>query len=154
MKPDEQSFTEDLELAGFTTGVVRGLWGPMCIEWPIAITWIGVPHRPNSPERFLIRMDCEGYSSNSPTATFWDVEKNAQLENSRWPKGCLKITRVFRLDWESGKAFYHPYDRIASKSHDKWPKEIPGKIWTPKHTIVDWLNEFHDLLNSDEYTGV
>ena len=61
---------------------------------------------------------------------------------------------IFRTDWENGRAFYHPFDRAAVKSHPNWPKEQPHLIWTPERAIVDFLDEFHRLLHSGDYIGV
>ena len=72
------------------------------------------------------------------------------------PKGRpdSRVAKVFRTDWESGKAFYHPYDRMAAKGHTDWPKDQPSLIWDSDHTIVDYLEEIHSLLNSGDYIGL
>jgi len=67
-------------------------------------------------------------------------------ENSRF-------TKVFRTDWEEGRAFYHPYDRRAADSHPDWRTQQPHLVWTSDRTIVDYLEEFHSLLNSDVYVA-
>jgi hypothetical protein len=61
---------------------------------------------------------------------------------------------VFRTDWEGGRAFYHPYDRLAAAGHPKWVAEQPSLIWDSTHTIVDYLEEIHFLLSSGDYLGL
>jgi hypothetical protein len=72
------------------------------------------------------------------------------------PKGRpgSRFAKVFRTDWEGGRAFYHPYDRAAANSHADWPSTQPHLVWNANHTIVDYLAEFHALLNSGDYLGV
>ena len=94
--------------------------------------------------------------SRTGTGTFWDPASNSTLEFAKRPKGKpeSRVARVFMTDWESGRAFYHPYDRVAAQSHGNWPAEQPHLVWTANHTIVDYLTEFHALLNSGDYIGI
>ena len=82
--------------------------------------------------------------------------KRAMLEIAKRPKGRLnsRFAKVFRTDWKDGQAFYHPFDRVAVEGHDKWPTEQPSLIWDVNHTIVDYLEEIHSLLNSGDYIGL
>jgi hypothetical protein len=59
-----------------------------------------------------------------------------------------------RTDWEGGRAFYHPYDRVAASSHPDWATTIPRKRWSPMHTVTHWVAEFHALFQSEDYVGV
>jgi hypothetical protein len=156
--PDLVAFLQDLDSAEFVDGIANSHWGLVCIEWPIALCWIAPAKRAGGPNRFFVRMECSGYPHARPTGTIWDIDKNARVENALWPKGRARIAAIFRLDWKDGCAFYHPYDRIAFDDHMKngndWTKKYPNKLWTPKHTIVHWISEFHELLNTNEYTGV
>ena len=63
------------------------------------------------------------------------------------------MKHVFRTDWEGGQAFYHPFDGFALEKHPDWPEKYPKKLWSRNNTIGDWLAEFHELLNSEEYEG-
>jgi hypothetical protein len=166
--PDQRLFEEDLLSAEFLMGVAKGQWGLPDQEvladqppWPNRILWIAAAARPNAPERFYISLDIGGYRSVSPTGTFWDPGTRCMLDLSKRPKGRdgSRFARVFRTDWpgpppQGGSAFYHPYERVAAQGHGTWPGEQPHLVWTSNHTIVDYLVEFHGLLNSGDYLGV
>jgi hypothetical protein len=168
-KPDECMFNEDLSSAGFLIGVTKGLWGlpdhNLLAEqppWPKRIIWIAAAPRANAPNRFYILLDVAGYPSAPPTGTFCDLSIGCMLDFSKRPKGKdgSRFAKVFRTDWPNppygtcGTAFYHPYDRVAAQSHKEWPVAQPHLVWTSNHTIVDYLEEIHGLLNSEDYLGV
>jgi hypothetical protein len=162
-KPDQRLFEHDLLSAEFLIGAEKGRWGkpgddllPAGLVWPNVILWIAAAPRPNAPDRFQILLDAAGYRTVPPTGMFWDPNTKATLELSKRPKGTpnSRVAKVFRIDWNNGTAFYHPYDRVAAQGHKEWPKEQPHLVWTANHTIVDFLDEFHSLLNSGEYIGV
>jgi hypothetical protein len=161
--PEQRLFEADIAAAEFRVGVLRGTWGfpstdalPAQPAWPHRILWLAAAARPSAPDRYCIRLDLAKYRTEAPTGTFWDLEKDAMLGLAKRPKGRdgSRFAKVFRTDWENGNAFYHPYDRVAAKDHDKWPAEQPHLIWDSNHTIVDYLEEFHALLNSGDYLGV
>jgi hypothetical protein len=161
-KPDLCLFEADLLSAEFRIGVTKGQWGlpepdmlPSQPDWPKRILWIAAAPRTNSPARFYIMLDVAGYRSVSPTGTFWDLSTGCMLELSKRPKGRpnSRFAKVFRMDWQQGTAFYHPYDRVAAQGHASWPREQPHLVWTSNQTIVDYLEEFHSLLNSGDYIG-
>ena len=91
-----------------------------------------------------------------PTGTFWDSATDTILDAERRPKGKAdsRFAKVFRTDWEDGRAFYHPYDRVAADSHSDWRTQQPHLVWTSDRTIVDYLEEIRSLLNSGDYVGV
>lgn len=161
--PDQRLFEEDLSSAEFRIGEISRLWGlpdpevlPNGLIWPRLILWIAAAPRPNSPEQFYVILDAAGYRSTPPTGTFWDPTIKSVLHLAKRPKGEpeSRFSKVFRTDWEGGLAFYHPYDRVAAQSHPGWKTEQPHLIWTSNHTIVDYLEEFHSLLNSGDYIGI
>lgn len=161
--PDQAIFESDLASAEFRIGATKGFWGladldvfPDDIAWPKVILWITAAPRQNAPDRFYIVLDAAGYRSVPPTGTFWDPGTKATLDNGKRPKGKpdSRFAKVFRTDWENGRAFYHPYDRVATQSHGEWMRQQPHLIWTSSHTIVDYLEEFHSLLNSGDYVGI
>ena len=118
--------------------------------------WISAGKRPNAPERFYVALDAKGYGAVPPTGTFWNPTVHVILPFTQRPKGRdnSRVAKVFRTDWNSGTAFYHPYDRVAADGHPQWKREQPHLIWTDAHTIVDVLEELHGLLNSGDYLGV
>ena len=162
-QPDQRLFEEDLLSAEFLAGMAKGVWGlpslevlPENLEWPKRILWIAAAARPNAPARFYILLNAAGYRSVPPTGTLWDSTTKSLLDHDKRPKGKAdsRFAKVFRTDWENGSAFYHPYDRVAAQSHPQWAKEQPHLVWTDEHTIVDYLQEFHSLLNCGDYLGV
>jgi len=162
-KPDELLFEDDLLSAEFRIGVAKGLWGlpendvlPVQPNWPKKLLWIAAAPRPGAPDRFHVMLDLAGYRSVPPTGTFWDLGAGRMVDASKRPKGKpnSRVAKVFRTDWENGSAFYHPYDRVAAHGHTAWPMDQPHLVWTSSHTIVDYLEEFHGLLNSGDYIGI
>lgn len=162
-KPDQRLFEEDLLSAEFRAGAAKGFWGvagsdlvPEQPQWPKRALWIAAAARPNAPQRYYVLLDLAGYRSVPPTGAFWDVTTKAALEPPKRPKGSLdsRFAKVFRTDWNNGTAFYHPYDRVAAQGHPEWLKTQPHLIWTDGHTIVDYLQEVHSLLNCGDYLGV
>ncbi len=160
--PDQRLFDEDLLSAEFRMGAEKGMWGlpapdllPDGIAWPTRIFWLAAAVRPNAPDRFYVRLDAAGYRAAPPTGTFWDPTTRSTLDIGKRPKGKKesRFAKVFRTDWENGVAFYHPYDRHAAKSHPDWATAQPHLVWTSERTIVDYLEEFHSLLNSGDYLG-
>jgi len=161
--PDQRLFEEDLASAEFLIGAANGYWGlaepellPDGFAWPKRILWMRPAPRANAPERFHVLLDLAGYRSTSPTGAFWDQAAKTALPTAKWPKGKpdSRFAKVFRTDWNNAVAFYHPYDRHAAGTHKDWAQKMPHLIWTVQHTIVDYLTEFHALLNSGDYVGV
>jgi len=161
-KPDQRLFEADLASAAFRAGVQKGYWGlagtdvlPQQPTWPLRILWIAAVIRTNAPDRYYVQLDSSDYRAVPPTGTFWDPATKSLLEVAKRPKGRpdSRFAKVFRTDWESGRAFYHPYDRVAAKGHPKWTTEQPSLIWDNNHTIVDYLEEIHLLLDCGDYLG-
>lgn len=155
--PSQRLFEADLQSAEFRSGMLVEIWGIAGQDWPQVILWIRAAPRTGAPSRFCVSLDLDGYRTSAPTGTFWDPATATVLDTAKWPKGKAnsRFEKVFRTDgWEDGLAFYHPYDRKAADSHPKWRNQQPHLVWTPDHTIVDYLEELHSLLNSDDYVGV
>jgi len=162
-KPDQRLFEADLASAEFRAGALKGFWGlagtdvlPKQPEWPLRILWVQAVPRADAPDRYYLQLDLEGYRTVSPTGTFWDISTESDLAHDKRPKGKegSRCAKVFRTDWEEGRAFYHPYDRVAAAGHLTWVTEQPSLIWGSDHTIVDYLEEIHSLLNAGEYIGL
>ena len=159
--PDKRALLADFEEAPFRIGVEKGRWDladpgllPEGFAWPMVVFWIAAAPREGAPDRFYIRLDCEGYPTQPPTGTFWDPETKQSLAVANRPKGKERVGLVFRTDWQGDRAFYHPYDRVAAQSHPDWPAQYPHQVWTREHSIVDLLSELHALLNCADYTGL
>ncbi|HEY0702956.1 MAG TPA: hypothetical protein VGD60_09340 [Candidatus Acidoferrales bacterium] len=161
--PDQRLFDADVASAEFRAGALKGYWGlagagilPEQPAWPMRVLWIAAASRPNAPDRYYVRLDLSNYRTVAPTGTFWDPSTKDTLDLAKRPKGRSnsRFAMVFRTDWEGGRAFYHPYDRVAAQGHTNWPGEQPSLIWDSNHTIVDCLEEFHSLLNCGDYLGL
>ncbi len=154
--PSQRLFEVDLQSVDFRSGVLKEQWDVAALDWPQVILWVRAASREGAPDRYHVALNLEGYRAAAPTGTFWDPSTEAMLATARRPKGKegSRFAKVFRTDWEKGRAFYHPYDRVAAGSHDKWPTQLPHRVWTSNHTIVDYLEEIRSLLNSDDYVGV
>ena len=161
--PDQRLFEADIQGAEFRNGVINGRWGlpeqgilPAEMAWPTRILWIAAARREGAPDRFYVSLDLSGYRTAAPTGTFWEPATKSMLEFAKRPKGRegSRFAKVFRTDWKDGRAFYHPYDRAATQGHSGWPTQHPHLVWTADHSIVDYLWEFHSLLNSGDYLGI
>jgi hypothetical protein len=161
--PDQRLFEADIADAAFLIGARKRFWGlaaadlvPPELVWPRRILWLAAAPLPNSSDRFYLLLDLAGYRTASPTGAFWDPATKAALALGKWPKGKggSRFAKVFRTDWAGGRAFYHPYDRVTAQSHPQWTTEQPHLIWSAKLTIVDYLEEFHGLLQGSDYVGV
>ncbi len=154
--PSQRLFEADLQSAEFRGGVLKGYWDVAAQDWPRVILWIRAAPREGAPDRYYVALDLDGYRAAAPTGTFWDPASEAMLDAASRPKGKAnsRFAKVFRTDWEEGRAFYHPYDRVAADGHSKWRTRQPHLVWTSDHIIVDYLEEFRALLNSDDYIGV
>ena len=163
MPPDQRLFEADLGSAEFLVGASKGLWGhaeagalPPGAAWPMVYLWMTAAARAGAPDKFYLVLDAAGYRSAPPTGTFWDPSAKTALGFDKRPKGKpgSRFAKVFRTDWEGGRAFYHPYDRVTIESHPNWRNEQPHLVWTSAHTIVDYLEEFQALLTGEDYLGV
>ncbi len=159
MEPAQRVLMSHLQAPEFLSGAAEGWWGHVAdarVTWPQVLLWIATPARPGAPDRFFFRLDLTGYPGDAPTGTFVDRKAWEPLELAHRPKGLegSRFAKVVRTDWESGRAFYHPFDRVAAKSHPDWATTMPRKQWTAAHTIARWLEEFHALFESEEYVGV
>ena len=119
--PSQRLFEGDLQSADFRSGVLKEHWGVAAVDWPRVILWVRAAPRAGAPDRYHVALDLEGYRAAAPTGSFWDPTSEAMLDTARRPKGKegSRFAKVFRTDWEEGKAFYHPYDRVAADSHPK-----------------------------------
>lgn len=162
-RPDERLFEADTMSAAFLAGAAKGRWGlaeddlvPDTLVWPMIVVWMAAAARPGAPDRYYVLLDASDYRGVPPTGTFWNPTTKETTPFADRPKGATnsRFAKVFRTDWENGRAFYHPYDRVAASSHTAWPTEQPHLIWDSEHTIVDYLEEFSSLLHCGDYIGV
>lgn len=153
LDPDERAFRADVADARFVAGVSAGRWRIVAYSWPFVVFGIVAAPRKNSPREFFLRSNLAGYPFVAPTSTPWDQAQNQQLPAAARPKG-ERVGRVFRVDWENGRALYAPYDRVALSSHPNWKQEHPEHAWTDQRDITWFLSVVSDLLNNDDYLGI
>lgn len=159
MDPAKHILMAHLRAPEFLAGAAQGWWGwveDAPVAWPVVVLWLAVPARPGAPDRWYVRLDFSGYSSQAPTGNVADPHTGELLAVDRRPKGRAdsRFAKVMRTDWEGARAFYHPFDRHATASHANWATDLPRKRWTPSHTVTHWLAEFHALFHSEDYLGV
>lgn len=145
LSPDEVSLRADLASARFLSGVDRGRWRLLRLEWPhafiVVVACDGL--------EFVLRLNCKGFPIAPPTGTFWDMDANGRLSDTRWPRGGERLRHAFRLDWKNGVALYLPCDREALVGHDAWPNQYPQLIWKPAKGISHYLEVVHDILQGE-----
>lgn len=160
--PSQRLLKADMAAAEFLSGAAKELWGQVETDggdtWPMAYFWLAAAKRENAAERYVVRLDMTGYRTAAPTGRFFDPETKQDLALAKYPKGKpgSRFAQVFRTDsWAvDNKGFYHPYDRVAANGHPGWSNAMPQLVWTSNRTIVDYLEEFQNLLNSGDYIGV
>jgi hypothetical protein len=151
--PDERVFRSHVDGARFQSGVDRGDWRLVGIEWPHALIAISAAERENGPPEFVLIFELSGYPTSCPTSTPWDLEPDALLAPAKRPKGD-RVGMAFRSDWEGGRALYVPYDRLAIDSHPDWKTRYPRHLWDATKDITFYLRNVHELLNDDDYQGI
>jgi hypothetical protein len=152
--PDRLLFEADLASPDFRCGEIEVRWRVVCIDWPHVVIAVAAAERTNSPPEFAFRFECSGYRQTAPTAQPWNTASKAPLPHDQWPKGRSIIPSIFRPEWKNGQCLYLPSDRMAIEGHVNWQHEHPSRIWNPSRGITCYLEQLHDLLNSNDYTGI
>jgi hypothetical protein len=157
LEPAERLMLADLAGPSFLSGAAEGWWGRVqepVLAWPAMLFWVAAAPRPRGPERFVLRLDCGDYPTVSPTGAFWNLKAGEPLAPAQWPKGTGQVEAVFKSGWESGRALYHPLDRVSMQKHADWPAKYPAYVWRGERNVTRYLAMVHRLLQSSEYTGV
>lgn len=143
-----------LEAGPFQSGVDRGRWRLLAVNWPHAILAVTAAERPAAPCEYAFRFECTGYPQTPPTAQPWSEANNAPLPPARWPGGRSRIPLAFNPGWKSGQCLYLPCDRLAIEGHDPWRTQHPSLIWSPLRDITQYLQVIYELLHSSDYSGL
>ena len=151
---DERVFWAHLERGPFQSGVDRGRWHLVSVNWPCAVITVAAAERPNAPDEYAFRFELTNYPSSPPTAQLWDTVRSAPLDHSRWPGGRGRIPPAFNPAWKGGTCPYLPCDRHSIEGHDAWRSQYPEMIWSPSGDITQYLRILYDLLTSEDYTGL
>lgn len=147
MPPDEIALRADLESARYLAGQDRRRWKLQRLQWPFA--YFDVFAKDARP--YTLRLNCEGFPSQPPTGTFWDMNTDGRLSSEKWPKGGQRIALALRPDWQSGNALYIPCDRVTLNGHADWATQYPQLLWKPMRGISHYLEVVHELLQSEGY---
>ena len=152
--PDEQAFLDEVAEGGFQLAVYLGRWRVDRIAWPIVEIEITAAPRAGAPDYYGFRFDCTGYPQVPPTARPWLPTTEEPLPFCLWPAGALRVSAVFRPDWQNGSCLYAPCDRMSIAGHANWLQEHAAYIWRPEKGLQQYLEFLHELLNSLDYVGV
>lgn len=154
MAPDERVFRAHLEAGPFQSGVDRGRWRLLSVDWPHAVIAVQAADHPGGPPEYAFRFELSNYPQSPPTAQPWDAELGAPLAHVRWPNGRSRIPPAFNPGWKGGLCLYLPCDRLSIEGHDAWRNQHPSMIWSSAGDITQYLRIVYDLLNSGDYTGL
>jgi hypothetical protein len=152
VSPAERALRADLERGPFQSGVDRGKWRLLLVEWPhvqIAVS----ASADCGPTEYVLRFECSNYPQSAPTARLWDPERGAPLAPDWWPTGTKRAPLAFNPEWKEGTCLYLPCDRISFVGHEAWRTQHPEMIWSATSEITLYLRIVHELLNSSDYTG-
>ena len=153
-KPDERALRAHIAAGPFQSGVDRGWWRLITIEWPYVIIAVSATPQEKWPSEYDFRFECSNYPQDPATAQPWDLDRNAPLDSSKWPTGRLRIPLAFNPGWKGGQCLYLPCDRLSIEGHAGWVNQHPHMIWKANSSdITLYLGILHDLLNSSDYTG-
>ena len=153
LSPDEHAVLAALDSAAFQSGVDSGRWRLVSLDWPVGVFAVSAAPRDSSPDEYGLRIDFARYPQQAPTAEPWNLGRGERLADCERPKG-ERAAKVFRCDWEQGRALYAPWDRIALSGHSNWISEHKAYVWHSGRDVVFFLRCVHDLLNDDDYLGV
>lgn len=151
--PDRLLLEQDLAAPEFRCGEIEGRWRQLSLDWPHVVIAVAAAPRPNSPSEYAFRFECTGYRQRPATAQPWSLTTPSPLPLNRWPTGRSILPSVFRPEWKGGQCLYLPCDRVSIEGHDNWRSEHPSRLWQPARGIICYLEQLHDLLNQDDYTG-
>lgn len=155
MAPDERILRAHLEAGPFQSGVARGRWRLIGIEWPHVVIAVAAAPCNGGPDEYALRFECSDYPQTPPTAQPWDPEQAVPLAPEKRPTGHpqSRVAMAFRIDWNDGRCLYLPCDRGAIVDHGGWRAQHPAMIWSPTGDITQYLRIVHELLTSSDYTG-
>lgn len=145
--PDARAFQADIEGSLFQMGVADGKWRLLALDWPHAVIEVSA-----AVGAFAFRFELSGFPAQPPTAQPWDAALNGPLAHDKWPRSRGgRVKDVFRTDWMGGSALYLACDRLTIQGHQNWVTQMPARLWKPGGSIVQYLEEIHVLLNSQDF---
>jgi hypothetical protein len=146
--PDARAFQADIDGPLFRMGVADGKWRLLALNWPYAVIEVTA-----AVGAFALRFELVGFPVKEPTAQPWDAALNGPLAHHKWPRSKGgRVRDVFRTDWLGGTALYLACDRRTIEGHQHWVTQMPARLWKSGGSIVQYLEEIHVLLNSQDFT--
>lgn len=152
-RPDERVLRAHLDAGPFQSGLDRGRWRLLSLDWPHAVIAVRLAERPNGAAELALRFELTNYPQTPPTAEPWDPQTNAPLPHALWPTGRSRVPLAFNPNWKGGHCLYLPCDRQSIEGHDAWRTQHPSMLWSPAGDITQYLRIVYDLLNSSDYSG-
>ena len=153
VSPAQLLLERDLAAPEFRCGQIERRWRLVSAAWPHVVIAVSAARRAGSPAEFGLRFECSGYPQQAVTARPWSLATDAPLAAALWPRGKTILPSVFRPEWQGGSCLYLPCDRISMNGHEVWVNQHPNRLWQPRRGIICYLEQVHDLLNQDDYTG-
>ena len=153
VSPSQLLLERELAAPEFRCGQFEGRWRLVAQAWPHVVIAVSAAPRPNSPTEFGLRFECSGYPQQAVTAQPWNLATDGPLAAHMWPRGKLILPSVFRPEGRGGSCLSPPCARISMNGHAVWVKQPPYRLWQPARGIICYLEQVHDLLNQDDYTG-
>lgn len=145
--PDAIALRQFFDSARFRSGVCRGKWRLVKLEFPIALVEVRCPDG-----RWLgMRFECTGYPHSLPNGVPWDCGAGTRLTDERWPRG-QRISPVFNPGWKGGNALYIPCDRESIIGHDQWLQDHPELVWDPSRGLEVYLEGILSVLDSPDFS--
>ena len=86
MGVDEQVFRSHLEAGPFQSGLDRGRWHLLSLNWPHVLIAVQAADRVGGPPEYILRFECTNYPQSPPTAQPWDAQGDVPLPPERWPE--------------------------------------------------------------------
>lgn len=151
--PDRALLERDLGAPELRCAELEGRWRQIGGAWPYVVFGVSAAARPGQPTEYALRFECSGYPQAPVTGQPWDAAADAPLPFPRWPNGRWIVPSVFRPDWKGGGCLYLPCDRQSIEGHAQWSSDHPARLWNPARGIVCYLEQVHELLHSNDYTG-
>jgi len=84
----------------------------------------------------------------------WSLATRPERQLRDGPRAVIAATKACELTaWKNAECLYLPCDRMSIEGHPNWQHEHPSRLWNPERGIICYVEQLHDLLNSNDYSG-
>jgi hypothetical protein len=142
----EHSIQADLNAPEFLTGVARGAWRVLSLDFPIVLLGIRGTEPDGSNKEWVFRYLVDDYPSVAPMVQIWDVASNCILAAGSRPTGNQLVAHAFK-SW-SDDTVYRPWERKAME-HGDWKTKYPNQVWNPTKTLANTVEDLNAILNGN-----